>query len=425
MNDEAVDPWSEDADPWGPEAEPDRDVSLIRVSKIGKVNPVHDARLPPFRWDCPENPRAERALNAYLLRLHSAKNRPQTLKSYAYDVQRWLRFLDGIDTPFDEVTATDYYDYLRFCTLHGKSGGAKQVRKDPATVNPITRKVRPHATEFADTTMQHSRTVLHEWYQFLYDRAGKPLINPIPHSLKSQVSGQSVNAHRNPMDEWKKPARVSGTGPRPARRDPRHMPEAQYDDFFALLTCHRDRAIVTMGVDAGPRPSELTGLLGGDVDWGNACITVTRKGSLNRDVIPVSREAMVWLRRAQQEQDYIAGVDEPLWITRRGNPRPFDYDAYRAMFNRVNAKLGTDWTPHDLRHTAAVRMLASGMQERQVMEILGHSSNKTMTKYTRPRVEEIIAAQREARARPKPEPSRLAGEYRAADLRDLFGGGNT
>lgn len=423
MGDGVLDPWSGDEDVWGEAAEPDRDVTLIRVSKIGKVDPTPDSKV-AYRWTCPENPRAERAVNSYLLRLAAAKNRPKTLRSYAYDLQRWLRFLDGIDTPFDEATRTDYYDFLRFLSFNGKTGGAKKARASNERVNAITRKVRPDETEFHDSTLQHSRTVLHEWYEFLHDKAGKPLINPIPHSLRRERGEQSVNAHRNPMDEWQLPQRTSGTGRKPAKRAPRHMPDPHFDAFFATLSCHRDRALVTMAVDSGPRPEELVSLLGADVDWGNALITVTRKGTRNRDTIPVSRDAISWLRLAQEESGYVAAADQPLWVTRRKPRRPFTYDAYRAIFIRANVRLGTDWTPHDLRHTAAVRMLDSGMPERQVQEILGHASNKTLSKYTRPRLEDIIEAQQEAAARPKPRPTITATQYQADDMRELFGGGS-
>ena len=51
-----------------------------------------------------------------------------------------------------------------------------------------------------------------------------------------------------------------------------------------------------------------------------------------------------------------AGRDQPLWWTLRRPFRPLSYHAARAMFVRVNALLGANWSLHDLRHTAAYRM---------------------------------------------------------------------
>ena len=87
---------------------------------------------------------------------------------------------------------------------------------------------------------------------------------------------------------------------------------------------------------------------------------------------------------------------EPLWVTLRGERRAFGYDAYRAVFARVNRRLGTDWTPHDLRHTACVRMLDAGVELYKVREIMGHAHLATTQRYLRPRLDELIDAQRAA-----------------------------
>ncbi|MGP5027055.1 hypothetical protein ACTXI4_18070 [Glutamicibacter ardleyensis] len=50
------------------------------------------------------------------------------------------------------------------------------------------------------------------------------------------------------------------------------------------------------------------------------------------------------------------------------------YDAARAMFGRVNASLGTHWSLHDLRHTAAYRMARDPrMPLTDVQWVLGHA----------------------------------------------------
>jgi len=81
------------------------------------------------------------------------------------------------------------------------------------------------------------------------------------------------------------------------------------------------------------------------------------------------------------------------------------YETYRAIFTRINRRLGTNWSPHDLRHTACVRMLDAGMALYQVQEIMGHRHLSATQKYLRPRLDELIEAHREAQARPRPQPS--------------------
>ena len=51
------------------------------------------------------------------------------------------------------------------------------------------------------------------------------------------------------------------------------------------------------------------------------------------------------------------GAREALWWTLRRPFRPLTYDATRMVFNQANAALGANWTLHDLRHSAAKRMV--------------------------------------------------------------------
>jgi len=72
------------------------------------------------------------------------------------------------------------------------------------------------------------------------------------------------------------------------------------------------------------------------------------------------------------ESGYVAGQNDPAWVLARGERRAMTYGAYRAVFSRINRRLGTNWTPHDLRHTACVRILDAGMALHEVQEIMGH-----------------------------------------------------
>ena len=94
---------------------------------------------------------------------------------------------------------------------------------------------------------------------------------------------------------------------------------------------------------------------------------------------------MVWLRLYLAHLGQQPRADEPLWWTLRrrdhGNGlhrQPMNYEALRAVFRRVNAVLGTNWTMHDLRHTAALRMSRdASLTMRDVQTILGHAHLST------------------------------------------------
>jgi len=55
-----------------------------------------------------------------------------------------------------------------------------------------------------------------------------------------------------------------------------------------------------------------------------------------------------------------------------------NYEALRAVFRRANALLGSNWSIHDLRHTAALRMARDdALSLRDVQTILGHAHLST------------------------------------------------
>lgn len=411
-------------DPWLSDSVYGRDVAEIPVLHLGKVVRSPGDPNQPWTWVCPEWPRAERAVNRYLRDLHTNDARPDTLRSYAYDIQRWLRFLRAVEVDFDEAIVADYYDFRRFLKHHGKTHGARRPRGTGFQQrNTKTGKTHPDDHEFSQATQNHSRSVLHEWYEFLYRVGpGKPLVNPVPHSVRRERGDERQHAHHNPLEEFRRTrTRVLDGAKPPPRRAPRHIPDSAFDDLWEALTCDRDRALIRAQVDSCARPTEMLGILGRHLDWGTPTATVIRKGTRFEQPLPISPEGMLWLRRYQQEIDYVAGLDEPVFVTMRGPRRQLDYNAYRGLLNRANTKLGTDWTPHDFRHTGAVRMLDAGVPLHIVQEILGHTDPKTTSRYVRPRLDEIVTAQQRYWARPKAQPGPSA--YDAADLATLFGAG--
>jgi integrase len=108
-------------------------------------------------------------------------------------------------------------------------------------------------------------------------------------------------------------------------------------------------------------------------------------------------------------------------------------DAMRAVMGRSNEALSANWSLHDLRHTAAMRMQEDpNMRLTDIQSILGHASILTTQKYLRPReVEVFTKAQahfqwlRDRSTAPADEPTpgvpTIASEYSEADMNELFG----
>ena len=102
----------------------------------------------------------------------------------------------------------------------------------------------------------------------------------------------------------------------------RRYPDERFDQLFAQLGSHRDRALVALWVSTGARASELLGATVADADPGQQLITVIRKGTRALQPLPAAPDAFVWLRLYQAQLAGLvpAGRDEPLWWTLR---RPF------------------------------------------------------------------------------------------------------
>jgi site-specific recombinase XerD len=133
----------------------------------------------------------------------------------------------------------------------------------------------------------------------------------------------------------------------------------------------------------------------GDADPGQQLITVVRKGSRALQPLPASPDAFVWLRLYQQQMDgrVPTGGDEPLWWTRRRPFRELSYHAAYRMFTRVNATIGTSWTLHDLRHSAAYRMARDPQVPlTDVQWVLGHAQLSTTQLYVTAPAEDVIAS---------------------------------
>jgi integrase len=96
------------------------------------------------------------------------------------------------------------------------------------------------------------------------------------------------------------------------------------------------------------------------------------------------------------------------------------------VFNKANAALGANWTLHDLRHSAAKRMVRDPhLTLADVQWVLGHAHITTTEIYTAPTPDEVIAhvlahheRQRTERSKPAAPP---APGYRAEVLATLFG----
>lgn len=367
----------------------------------------------------------------FLRELLAAGRSTATLRSYGMDLLRWWRFLNAVNVSWDRATRREARDFSCWIQLVVKQRrqaikpGGERWSEVAGAPNPVTGK-SALGDRYAPATVAHSETVLRGFYDFHRDAGTGPILNPFP--LDASRRARRAHAHHNPMNEWK-PERVGRYRPRVPRRIPRAIPDNRFNELFAALPSNRDRALVAFWISSGARASELLGVRQCDIDPGQQLITVVRKGTRAVQQVPASADAFVWLRLYQEElHGKVPGSQtQPVWWTLRRPWRPLTYHAAHRMFERANAALGSDWTLHDLRHSAAARMARDPqLTLSDVQLVMGHAHLSTTEIYLTPGRDEVIAGvlahhARTAEQRDNPVPPPPAPGYDPQALSVLFG----
>ena len=250
------------------------------------------------------------------------------------------------------------------------------------------------------------------FYDFHRDLGKGPLMNPVPVS----EARRRALAHRNPAEAM--PAfRRSRLRQRVPATEPRAIPNAMWDEFFAALNHDRDRAAVLLCVSSGARASELLGVTPADVDWPAQIVYVVSKGTKLREPIPASPQVLVVLA-AYTDAMGMPTPHEPVFRTRRGPDKPLTYWAMRRVIQRTNGRLGTNWSLHDLRHTAAERMANDpNLTLAEVRAILRHADPATTGRYLHARVEDLFDAPRPTTTGPASSPASRRATTRTTSRR--------
>lgn len=353
------------------------------------------------------------AVSAWLRELQASGRSPATLRSYAMDVLRWLRFLWAAEVQWDQATREDARDFARWLQVAGKAPRPHWRHPDDA---PPT-SVATATPAYAPSVRAHSETVLRAFYDFNRDQGAVRVLNPFP--LERSRSGRRARAHHNPMEPYGN-ERSGLYRPKLATRIPRSVPDEEFNEIFARLHSHRDRALVAFYVSTGARASELLSVTQSAVDPGRQLVTVVRKGTGEQQELPASTDAFVWLRLYQVEMQgrIPSGRNQPLWWTLRRPFRPLTYHAVHRMFERVADGAGASATLHSLRHTAAYRMAEDpALPVTDVQYVLGHAQLATTQIYLTPRKEEVVRRLLAHHA----EQARRAAERKAATPAPAYG----
>ena len=142
----------------------------------------------------------------------------------------------------------------------------------------------------------------------------------------------------------------------------------------------RDDAVLELLYASGIRVAELCGLDVGDLDLARGVVTVTGKGSKQRQVLVHDRcvdAVRAWLAGPRSLMAGAGSEAGALFYNGRGN-RLGSRDVRRILDRRSPVPTH----PHALRHSYATHLLDGGADLRVVQELLGHASLQTTQVYT-------------------------------------------
>jgi integrase len=366
------------------------DYTVHEVARIGGVHATSSTTLPWVMIDAAEQPIA--VIGEFLRDFVACGNSAASCRSYAYDLLRWWRFLATLGVAWDRAERGDVRDFVLWLRMAHNSARDRR-RTDPSvsgSVDPRTGK-QYLAPGYAPATINHALSVLAAFYDFHQNTGNGPLVSPVP----PQSRDGRVNAHHSPLEPFR-PARRGAYRQKQPDRDPRAVPDGVLDELFGELDCHSDRAIFGMLLSSGARASELLGMTVSDAHPGDGRIFVRGKGLGGaKQACPASPEAFAWLAL------YLGGLagdglrpsaHEPLWWTRRRPFRTLTYTALRAILRRINERVGTNITAHDLRHTLCLRLVGDPQISLvDVQQVMRHRQITTTGRYLRPRPDEVIA----------------------------------
>jgi hypothetical protein len=186
------------------------------------------------------------AAGAYFGHLQAAGRSEPTIRSYGVDLLRWFRFLWAAGVAWDRATRAEARDFCRWLAVAGKPVRPhwRKRRLGPDVPGP------PSGQAYAPSVRAHCETVLRGFYDFHVEAGTGPLVNPFPLD-RSRGAGRP-HAHHNPAEPFRR-ERSGLYRPVVPSRIPRNIADEEFNEIFAALGSHRDRALVAFYVSTGAR----------------------------------------------------------------------------------------------------------------------------------------------------------------------------
>ncbi|MFF8917320.1 hypothetical protein ACF08M_29425 [Streptomyces sp. NPDC015032] len=231
----------------------------VRLPQIGAVLAGDSPSLP---WVVVDGARQETVpVSDYLLDRMLGDVSPLTCRSHAYDLPRWYRAPWAVDVGWERATESETavpVGWLR--SARNPQRERKRGAYQPGTVNAIMGKPALRSG-YAPASIAHKLSVLHGFYAFHLHYGRGPVANPVP----ANPARRAALAHRSPVEERVR-YRRGRMRPKIPARQPRAIPDDQWNALFQQMRCTRDRALLACSISSACRASELLGVQLGDTE---------------------------------------------------------------------------------------------------------------------------------------------------------------
>jgi len=187
---------------------------------------------------------------------------------------------------------------------------------------------------------------------------------------------------------------LAGITGRP-RRPPRRLPVVYTPEQVAALIraagrhSPRDALLIRTLWESGLRVAELCAMRVGDLDPARAVLRVPRGKGGHERLVLVSEDlaqalAALWAGRPPHA---------PAWEAHTARGRGIRPRRVEALLARLGEEAGLGHvTPHQLRHSYATHLRASGLPVDAIQVLLGHASARTTARYVHTGIENWRAA---------------------------------
>lgn len=327
-------------------------------------------------------------VNDYLAYLADRRYSPRTVRSYAFDLLHFCRWLVTDGTALDAVATDTLLRFLAACreeVLSGQHGG-----------NVVSLRTG-RAAGYAAATVNRRLAAISGLFAFRAMRDPAAL-NPVP---RGAAARRTAKGERSGMlGHLARPRARSLLRLREPRRLPRGLDREEARALLGSFRCDRDRAMAGLMLFSGLRSAEVLGLQVTDFDVGRGWVRVTGKGGKERRV-PVDPEV------AGLIQSYLlAGRPETsspaLFVVAKGphRGRPLSAEGLRRVFRYHRGKAGVPaGHPHALRHTFGTALAEAGVDLSVMQALMGHDHVDSAAAYIHLSPAHVRRAYDEARAR--------------------------